>query len=133
MKATKREILSLVGSLQHDSKVVQPGRTFTARMFSAAAKVKELQNFTCLNQDFLSNLHWWHTFINSWNGVSFLRLAHLQTTFDCHSIRLMGMWRFFLNPMVPVSLVNSKHCGKGVGPNCCKLCHLGPYLGTETN
>ena len=31
---------------------------------------------TCIN--------WWHTFINSWNGVSFLRLSHLQTTFDYH-------------------------------------------------
>ena len=42
-----------------------------------------------------------------------------------------------LNPMVSVSLVNRmvnrKHHAKGVGPNCCKLCHLGPYLGTETN
>ena len=83
-KATKREILSLVGSLQHASKIVQPGRTFTARMYSTAAKVKELQHFTRLNKDYRSDLHWWHTFINSWNGVSFLRLAHLQTTFDYH-------------------------------------------------
>ena len=41
-KATKIEILSLVGLLQHASKVVHPGRTFMARMYSTAARVKEL-------------------------------------------------------------------------------------------
>jgi len=39
-KATKREILSLVDLLQHASKVVRPGRTFVARMYSTTAKVK---------------------------------------------------------------------------------------------
>ena len=81
-KATKREILSLVGSLQHASKVVRPGRTFTARMYSTAARVKELYHFTRLNKDFQSDLHWWYTFINNWNGLSFLRLAQHQPTFD---------------------------------------------------
>ena len=82
-KATKREILSLVGLLQHASKVVRPGRTFTARMYSTAAKVKELSYFTRLNREFRSDLQWWHTFINSWNGLSFLRLSDPQSTFDC--------------------------------------------------
>ena len=39
-KATKREILSLVGILQHATKVVKPGSTFVARMYATAAKVK---------------------------------------------------------------------------------------------
>ena len=42
-KATKREILSLVGLLQHATKVVRYGRTFVGRMYAAAAKVKKEQ------------------------------------------------------------------------------------------
>lgn len=74
--ATKREILSLVGLLQHASKVVRLGRTFTARMYSTAAKVKESNYFTRVNRDFRSDLQWWHTFINNWNGLSFLRFPN---------------------------------------------------------
>ena len=38
-KATKRQILSLVGTLQHASKVVRPSRTFVSRMYATAAKL----------------------------------------------------------------------------------------------
>ena len=38
-KATKRQILSLVGLLQHATKVVEPGRTFVARIYTAAARL----------------------------------------------------------------------------------------------
>ena len=38
-KASKRDILSLVGLLQHATKVVRPGRTFVARMYTTAAKL----------------------------------------------------------------------------------------------
>ena len=71
-KATKREILSLVGLLQHATKVVKPGRTFVARMYSEAAKLKRLSFFTRLSKGFHSDLRWWHLFISYWNGVSFL-------------------------------------------------------------
>ena len=40
--ATKREILPLVGLLQHATRVVRCGRTFVARMYATAARVKEL-------------------------------------------------------------------------------------------
>ena len=40
--ATKREILSLVGQLQHAGKVVRYGRTFVTRMYITASKVKNL-------------------------------------------------------------------------------------------
>ena len=51
-KATKRKILSLVGLLQHATKVVKCGRTFTAQMYATAAKLKELHFFTRLNKEF---------------------------------------------------------------------------------
>ena len=81
-KATKRDILSLVGLLQHASKVVRPGRTFTARMYSIAARVKELHYFTRLNKEFRSDLYWWHIFINKWNGLSFLRTPNCTPSVD---------------------------------------------------
>ena len=71
--ATKREILSLVGLLQHATKVVQSGRTFVARMYQSAAKLKKLRYFTRLTQSFRSDLYWWHTFIVNWNGLCILR------------------------------------------------------------
>ena len=74
--AKKREILSLLGLLQHASKVVVPGRTFTRRMFNTAAKVRELDHYTRLNREFRSDLHWWDTFLSYWNGVSFSLFAN---------------------------------------------------------
>ena len=71
--ATKREILSLLGLLQHAAKVVRPGRTFVRRMYCVAGKVKELDFYTRLNREFRSDLRWWHIFLSDWNGVSFLR------------------------------------------------------------
>ena len=56
--ATKRQILSLVGLLQHAAKVVHPGRTFVGRMYSVAAKVKRLDFITRLNNEFCSDLFW---------------------------------------------------------------------------
>ena len=57
-KATKREILSLVGLLQHAAKVIQCGRSFVNGMYATAAKFKELEYFTPLNSDFCSDLSW---------------------------------------------------------------------------
>ena len=71
--ATKREILSLVGVLQHAAKVVRPGRTFVIRMYATAARIRELDYFTRLNKEFRSDLHWWHAFLTSWNGRSLLQ------------------------------------------------------------
>jgi len=71
-KAKKRQILSLVGLLQHATKVVKPGRTFVARMYRAAARLRKLHHVTRLSKEFKSDLKWWHMFITYWNGVSFL-------------------------------------------------------------
>ena len=72
-KATKRNILSLVGQLQHATKVVRQGRTFVARLYSIAAKVRELEFCTRLNKEFHSDVYWWHVFLQHWNGISLLK------------------------------------------------------------
>ena len=64
-KATKREILSLVGLLQHATKVVCCGRTFVSHMYLTAARLKKLDCYTRLNKEFRSDLWWWHTFLVS--------------------------------------------------------------------
>ena len=71
-KATKRDILPLVGLLQHATKVVTPGRTFVSRMYRLAARLKKLSHFTRLTSGFRSDLRWWHLFITHWNGLSFI-------------------------------------------------------------
>ena len=92
-KATKRQILSLVGLLQHAGKVVQPGRTFMAAMYSTAAKVKKLAHFSRLNKSFRSDLYWWHIFFNNWNGISLLRSA--TPSYDYHIyMDASGSWGF---------------------------------------
>ena len=73
--ATKRQILSLIGLLQHATKVVRQGRTFVTRMYKVAAKVKELSYYTRLSKEFKSDLFWWHYFLEHWNGLSLLRSA----------------------------------------------------------
>jgi len=71
-KATKKKILSLVGLLQHATKVVRPGRTFVARMYTTAAKLQKMHFYTRLNREFCSDVIWWHIFLQSWNGRSML-------------------------------------------------------------
>ena len=58
--ATKREILPLIGLLQHATKVVKCGCTFVSSMFATACKVKEIDFYMGLNKDFTSDLCWWH-------------------------------------------------------------------------
>jgi len=90
--ATKRAILSLVGLLQHATKVVKPGRTFVSRMYATAARAKLLSHRTRLTPEFKSDLRWWHLFVTSWNGVSFLHFLQ-EATFDyCLWTDASGIW-----------------------------------------
>ena len=79
---TKREIPSLVGSLQHATKIVHSGMTFVARMYATSTKVKEMDFYIRLNQEFCSDLYWWHTFLIEWNGFSLLQWGSPDTPPD---------------------------------------------------
>ena len=74
-KATKRQILLLVGLLQHATKVIRCGGTFVTRLYATAAKIKEMHFYTRFNAEFCSDLMWWHAFIQAWNGLSILHHA----------------------------------------------------------
>lgn len=70
--ARKRAILSLIGELAHASKVIAPGRTFLRRMLDTAHSRPHLDHWIRLSKEFRSDLMWWYTFIEQWNGVSLL-------------------------------------------------------------
>ena len=69
----KRELQSLVGKLQHACKVVKPGRSFLRQMFELLAGVHKDYHHIRLNTSFRSDLVWWDTFLEAWNGKSILR------------------------------------------------------------
>ena len=69
---TKRELLSLIGQLQHACCVVRPGRSFLRRMISLSSTVKEPHYRVRLNREFRSDLQWWACFLPTWNGRSMM-------------------------------------------------------------
>ena len=70
---TRKELESLVGSLGHAGRVVQPGKTFLRRMFELPSIPKKPHHFVRLNASFRSDLLWWHTFLAPLNGISLPR------------------------------------------------------------
>ena len=82
---SKRDLLSLIGHLTYASKVVPQGRPFVCRMIDLAATHKLLDHPIRLDQDFRSDLLWWHLFLDTWNGVSCLQ-SHIKSPRTSHSI-----------------------------------------------
>ena len=96
---TKRQLLSLIGSLSHASKVVHPGRTFLRRLIDLSSTVSELHHHIRLNHAARADIAWWITFIEHWNGCS---VYHTRTF---HSIQhrclgLLGIWCYMANQLV---------------------------------
>ena len=69
---TKRELLSLLGLLNHAASVVKPGRTFICSLIDASTAAKHLDHYVHLSAQARADLTWWHTFVQSWNGKSLL-------------------------------------------------------------
>ena len=60
---TKRELQSLIGTLQHACQVVRPGRSFLRRMIDLERVPKRQHHFVRLNTSFRADLRWWQAFI----------------------------------------------------------------------
>ena len=70
---SKRELLSLIGRLQH-ARVKWCGReeVFLHRMINLSTVAKKLHHHIRLSKLFRADLSWWSVFLESWNGVSVL-------------------------------------------------------------
>ena len=73
-RCTKQELQSLAGQLQHAASIVRPGRSFLRRLFDLLSTVSKQHHHLRLSQGIRSDLAWWSTFMDQWNGVSFMSL-----------------------------------------------------------
>ena len=72
-KCTKRELLSLIGSLSFVCRVIRPGRIFLRRMIDLAHSVKSLHHHIDISASVRKDLAMWFVFLDSWNGSAFLQ------------------------------------------------------------
>ncbi len=75
---SKRELLSIIGQLQHTCCVIRPGRAFLRCMIDPSKRVKELHHKVRLNAAFRSDLRWWGCFLPIWNGACSMAGAALR-------------------------------------------------------
>lgn len=76
---TKRELQSLAGYLNHACKVIRPGRRFLRGVFGLMSQFHKQDHMIRLNTAFRADMEWWHVFASSWNGVSLMRDATLNS------------------------------------------------------
>ena len=89
---TKRELLSLIGQLQHASVVVRPGRPFLRRMINLSKSVGKLTHHVRINHQARSDIMWWNVFLETWNGVSLLSMAGRREPDTSFASDASGSW-----------------------------------------
>ena len=72
-KCTKRELLSLIGTLSFAAKVVKPGRMFLRRLINLSTTVSKLDHHVTLNAEAQADIEWWTEFLPLWNGVKLIQ------------------------------------------------------------
>ena len=70
-ECTRKELESLIGTLNHACKVVRNGRSFLRRMIDLLhARVDNSADAPIrLNREFRADLAWWRCFAEDWNGI----------------------------------------------------------------
>ena len=74
---TRKELEHLIGVLQFACKVVPQGRPFVRRMIDLLCVAQKPFHHIRLNKEFKSDLLWWSTYVETWNGISLLGLGSL--------------------------------------------------------
>ena len=67
-KYRKRELLSLLGTMNFACKAVPAGLFFIRRLIDLSTKARLPHHFLSLNQQFRLDLAWWNRFLLTWNG-----------------------------------------------------------------
>ena len=81
-KVTKKELLSLIGSLSFACKVIVPGRSFLSRMISLSCTVRENHFKIYLSKQVKEDMNLWVSFLNNWNGRSFFLSKQVTSSAD---------------------------------------------------
>jgi len=74
----RRELESLVGSLNHACKAVRPGRAFKRRLQNLMASVHSGGRRLRLNLEARADIEWWCQFGLNWNGTSLLKALAVE-------------------------------------------------------
>ena len=69
-KATKRQLLSLIGKLSFAARAVPAGRLFIRRLITQTTKVNQLHHHICLDEEAQADISWWKSFLPTWNGTA---------------------------------------------------------------
>ena len=91
----RKELESLIGTLQHACKVIRPGRSFLRRMIDLLRVTQCPHHHVHLNCQFRADLQWWHTFAAHWNGIATMPSPgdpSLEVTSDASGHWGCGAW-----------------------------------------
>lgn len=69
--ATKHQLQSLLGQLNHAASVVRPGRTFLRHIIDTMKIPRQSWQRVRLNDNCKADIAWWFLFLPSWNGRAF--------------------------------------------------------------
>lgn len=69
--ATKHQLQSLLGQLNHAASVVRPGRTFLRHIIETMKIPKQSWQRVRLNEECKADIAWWSLFLPGWNGRAF--------------------------------------------------------------
>ncbi len=74
--ASRKDLQTLCGLLNFAASVVRSGRTFFSRILDQLRRIPSTANaldqHSIVSTDFHLDIKWWHTFVESWNGISLL-------------------------------------------------------------
>ena len=69
-RASKKELLSLIGKLSWASRVVRGGRTFVRRLIDMSCKLKANHHRTWLNSESKADINWWIKGLELFHGFT---------------------------------------------------------------
>lgn len=91
-RCTKQELQSLAGHLQHAASVVRAGRSFIRRLYDLQSTVSKQHHHIRLSAGIKSDLAWWRTYIEQWNGVTFLSACAPRSPSTTFESDASGSW-----------------------------------------
>ena len=100
-KMSKRDLLSLIGSLSFATKVITPGRSFLSKLISKAYSVSELHHLVRTSKSLRDDCDIWIQFLVGWNGKSiFLAKEPLayDETFFTDAAGSLGFGGYLVGP-----------------------------------